>query len=430
MTFFNSSHADAATFINNGGTASFAYGGVTGFTDASTADNGSFTNNGGTANGAYGGSTQFGGSALGSATAANATLIANGGSNGGAGGYIQFFGASTGGTARVEVFGNGNLEISSHSAPGVTIGSLEGTGNVFLGANNLTTGNNNLSSAFSGVIQDGGQNGGTGGSLTKIGTGTLTLAGPNTYTGGTTVNGGTLAVNGSIAGAVTVNNGATLGGSGTVGGLVTVASGGTLSPGNSPGTLTVGSLTFNTGSFLNIELEGTMPGSQYDQLHVAGSASLAGTLQVVLINGFVPTGTISFDILDWATHASTFTSVQLPTLGGLLSWNTSQLYTLGVLSVTGPNLAGDYNNNGVVDAADYTVWRDTLGSTTDLRANGDNSGASAGKVDQADYAIWKTNFGNHSGAGASSNAAVPEPSTFVLLALAVAGWCLRRRRGA
>ena len=36
---------------------------------------------------------------------------------------------------------------------------------------------------------------------------------------------------------------------------------------------------------------------------------------------------------------------------------------------------GDYNANGTVDAADYTIWRDTLGSTTDLRANGDNTGA-------------------------------------------------------
>jgi hypothetical protein len=88
---------------------------------------------------------------------------------------------------------------------------------------------------------------------------------------------------------------------------------------------------------------------------------------------------------------------------------------------------GDYNGNGIVDAADYTVWRDTLGSTTNLRANGDNTGASAGKIDQADYAIWKTNFGNHSGSGAATNAGVPEPATIALAMIAAASLCARPR---
>src|SRR5205814_8446809 len=129
--------------------------------------------------------------------AGSATLTANGGV--GAGGSIFFIDTSTGGTSTVKVFGNGNLDISAHSAPGVTIGSLEGSGNVFLGANNLTVGSNNLSKTFSGVMQDGGIFTGTGGSLTKIGTGAFTLSGANTYTGATTVNGGALFVNGSTS---------------------------------------------------------------------------------------------------------------------------------------------------------------------------------------------------------------------------------------
>ena len=108
-------------------------------------------------------------------TADSATLIANGGL--GAGGNISFVQNSTGGTSRVEVFGNGLLDISSHNAPGATIGSLEGSGEVFLGARNLTVGSNNLSTIFSGVIQDGGGGGGVGGSFTKIGSGTLTFQG-------------------------------------------------------------------------------------------------------------------------------------------------------------------------------------------------------------------------------------------------------------
>ena len=73
--------------------------------------------------------------------------------------------------------------------------------------------------------------------------------------------------------------------------------------------------------------------------------------------------------------------------------------TLNVVYLTA--LPGDFNHDGVVDAADYTVWRDTLGSTTDLRANGDNTGTSAGKIDQADYDIWKANFGMHGGSSSA-----------------------------
>jgi hypothetical protein len=51
-------------------------------------------------------------------------------------------------------------------------------------------------------------------------------------------------------------------------------------------------------------------------------------------------------------------------------------------------LVGDYNHDGHVDAADYTVWQDTKGSTTDLRADGNRDGV----VDQADYDLWKANF--------------------------------------
>jgi hypothetical protein len=80
---------------------------------------------------------------------------------------------------------------------------------------------------------------------------------------------------------------------------------------------------------------------------------------------------------------------------------------LGAFESVVPQLAGDYNGDDVVDAADYTVWRDTLGSTSDLRANGDNTGAGAGVIDQADYTAWLNNFGMTSpgsGAGAGSAA--------------------------
>jgi autotransporter-associated beta strand protein len=291
--FFDTSTAGSGTFTTNGGMVSGLSGGVTQFSASSTAGSGTFTTNGGTVSAPLsGGFTQFfatstagsgtfttnGGAVIGAnhghldfndtSTASNATLIANGGPGSAgdeAGGIIRFFEDSTGGTARVEVFGtgtgdttNGNLDISFHNAPGVAIGSVEGNGAVFLGANNLTVGGNKLSTTFSGVMQDGGQNGGVGGSLTKIGKGNLTLSKASTYTGGTTVSQGTLLLTnrtGSATGtgAVQVNTG-TLGGTGIIAGAVTVgtgtSSGAILLPGKSatkPGTLTINSaLTFKS----------------------------------------------------------------------------------------------------------------------------------------------------------------------------------------
>ena len=80
----------------------------------------------------------------------------------------------------------------------------------------------------------------------------------------------------------------------------------------------------------------------------------------------------------------------------------------GLLTVAFPPVAGDYNQNGIVDAADYTVWRDKLGSGTAL-PNDDTDG-----VDQDDYTRWKDDFGQHAGSGSISN--VPEPSTIALVA--------------
>jgi autotransporter-associated beta strand protein len=245
--------AGNGTFTNPGSADSTVGGGLVVF-HFGTAGNATFINDGATARGGIAGETLF----QDTGDAGNAVLIANGGTGGGDGGSIRFATASTGGTAQVQVFGNGNLDISLHNAPGVTTGSIKGNGAVFLGANKLTLGTNNLGTTFSGVIQDGGINGGNGGSLTKVGRGQLSLTNANTYTGGTTIQAGSLLVKnrtGSATGngAVQVNAG-TLGGTGEINGAVTVgtgtSSGAILSPGNSatkPGTLTVNNtLTFNS----------------------------------------------------------------------------------------------------------------------------------------------------------------------------------------
>lgn len=73
-------------------------------------------------------------------------------------------------------------------------------------------------------------------------------------------------------------------------------------------------------------------------------------------------------------------------------------------------LAGDYNGDSKVDAADYTVWRDHLGAA-DESSIGDNGDHQNG-VDIADYAVWKSDFGSMSGAGGIAGASVPEPASW------------------
>ena len=309
------------------------------------------------------------------ASPGNATLIANGGTNGGAGGTILFNGAANGSTARIIANAGGLVDFFSQAIYNdISFGSIEGAGTFGLRGAHVITGSRNTSTTVSGPIVDTlVYPTYTGGRLTKVGTGTLTLAGANTYSGLTTVNAGTLSVTGSIAGGAVVNNGGTLNGTGTSAAGVTVNSGGVFAPGTSPGTITVGGLTMTPGGTLNFELGPTA----YDHIVASGNASLAGILNVSLVAGFTPTAGSTFNILDWGTITGTFTSLTLPSLAGL-SWNTSQLYTSGVLSIVSASLPGDFNNNGVVDAADYVAWRKT-------------DGAPAG------YNLWRAHFGQTAG---------------------------------
>ncbi|QDU89528.1 hypothetical protein Pla175_29200 [Pirellulimonas nuda] len=95
-------------------------------------------------------------------------------------------------------------------------------------------------------------------------------------------------------------------------------------------------------------------------------------------------------------------------------------------------LPGDFNGDGSVDAADYTVWRDALGTTASLGGNGDETGGSANLVDAADYALWKQSFGASLSVGPAATAAagVPEPSSLLVCLLAgAAGAASLARRG-
>ncbi len=260
VSFSSRATAGSATFTVNGGSVPLAHAAAVDFFDNTTAADGVFVLNGGSGANADGGEVIFGlGVIAGKGIAGNGTFIANPGTDGGYGGRIRYYNSERikdTSTARMELFGNGSMDIS-YGIENRTVGSIEGDGLIYLGGAPLTVGTDNLSTTFAGIIQDSGVWGGAGGSIIKTGDATLALTGASTYTGGTTIEGGKLLVSnqsgsGTGSGLVEVNAGS-LGGSGVIAGAVVVGigsgSGAILTPGVGLGrqnTLTIQSeLTFN-----------------------------------------------------------------------------------------------------------------------------------------------------------------------------------------
>jgi hypothetical protein len=171
VTFSDTSSAGNSKITNNQGLR---------FVDSSTAGNATITNNFlllflGTSSAEN--ATITNNLTLGfgeNSTAGAATIITSSGAN------TQFLAFASGGVARFILNGSGTFDISGLESAGTKVGSIEGSGNVWLGSKNLAVGGNNLSTVFGGVISDCGvgcEVPATGGSLTKEGTGTLILTG-------------------------------------------------------------------------------------------------------------------------------------------------------------------------------------------------------------------------------------------------------------
>jgi autotransporter-associated beta strand protein len=278
--FFAFSNAGNASITNNAGS-------VTTFNDNSSAGNATILNVGGVANlppkFLVLGPTSVTVFAQ-QSTAGNATITTN------SGGATFFFDNSTGGNAQFITNGTGLVDFSGSFGPNgdgrISAGSIAGSGFYYIGVGNtLTVGSNNLSTTVSGVIADSCGCSPGSGSLEKVGTGTLTLSGINTYTGTTTVFGGVLDVEGSIAlsSLTTVNAGGALSGAGIVGNTL-IAPGGVFLPGNGPpgSSMTVaGNLAFQSGALYLVTLNSTA--STF--ANVTGTATLAGTVGAAFLPG-------------------------------------------------------------------------------------------------------------------------------------------------
>jgi hypothetical protein len=173
---------------------------------------------------------------------------------------------------------------------------------------------------------------------------------------------------------------------------------GTLAPGLQLGTITLQSFRQDPGASLEIELRGTTVDRPNDQLVVTDGALLGGDLDVTLLSGFAPVAGNTFTIITAGVMSDTFDNINLPLLNPGLVWDVNQTATAFSLSVA----AADFNQDGIVNAADYVKWR---------RSNGS----------QADFNLWRANFGNTRGGtfggGSGSQAAhgVPEPSSAMML---------------
>jgi hypothetical protein len=164
-------------------------------------------------------------------------------------------------------------------------------------------------------------------------------------------------------------------------------------------------------------------GLDIDAKMVGGTLNTTGTAQAL----YTDTTPVGDDPITGPFGSYKFDTFALrPSSGGQAGGLTADTFDTTLFKVeftttaVAPGVPGDYNNNGVVDAADYVLWR--KGGA--LQNEVDNPGT----VNTADYTAWRARFGNNSGSGASlSAAAVPEPQSILLFIAGVAGLAVSRR---
>ena len=210
---------------------------------------------------------------------------------------FRLFGGFYGSSAATFNLGTGKSTLDAgkiYYSDTISLGALDGgaqtavIGSATAGLTfGYSIGGNNQNSNFAGVIGDGS---GSPTFVTKVGSGTLTLSGANTYTGATTVSAGTLLVDGSITSATSVSAGATLGGTGSIN--AAVSSAGTINPGDgaSAGTLAISNLTLQNSGSLDFILNtpNAAAGTLGNSLIATTDATLASgiTLNIQAGSGF------------------------------------------------------------------------------------------------------------------------------------------------
>ena len=171
-----------------------------------------------------------------------------------------------------------------------------------------------------------------------------------------------------------------------------------------------GLTTTGSGAAMAVTISGD---SGTSPIEVSDAASFAGSLNITLASGFKPSAGDVFPIVTAAGGITgSLNLASAPTLPGGMQWDLDMNATNVMLSVVA---TGDYNGNGVVDAADYVVWRKSQNQTgPGLAADSNGDGV----VNIADYNFWRSRVGNIVGLGLGSGGNVPEPTCAALLLIA------------
>lgn len=168
-----------------------------------------------------------------------------------------------------------------------------------------------------------------------------------------------------------------------------------------------GDFTLEAGTSLELDLLNVM---SFDQVDATGAISLNGELVVEASEGFSASLGEIFQIVSGSTLSGEFASADLPSLPSGMMWQLQYTQSEALLFLT---LSGDYNGDGLVNAADYTVWRDSKGEQVSPGVGADGDGD--GTITNADLLVWQQNYGLEVPAnGTLANTAsrtVPEPST-------------------
>ncbi|QDU32238.1 hypothetical protein KS4_02690 [Poriferisphaera corsica] len=123
-------------------------------------------------------------------------------------------------------------------------------------------------------------------------------------------------------------------GTGSITGGGTTYIEGELTPGNSPGLINVdGDVVLSDNATAQMELAGTTIGSEYDALDINGDLTLDGILEILLLDGFNPLLSQTFQLFSATNFQGQFEQLLLPNLTSNLDWDTTQLNSQGVLRI-------------------------------------------------------------------------------------------------